>query len=482
MLANRYELGHEIGRGGMGSVWLGHDTVLARDVAIKQIGMSPGGAVPDLARAEREAHLAARINHQNIIAVFDLVDDGGHQWLVMEHVDGPTLAGLITERGAIDPTDLAPVVAQVAGALAAAHAQGIVHRDVKPSNILLTREGVAKLSDFGVARAQADASLTQTGLVTGSPAYLSPEVATGRTATAASDVWSLGATVFHALSGHPPYEVGDNLLGAMYRIVHEKPPRLEGGGRLAPLVTAMMQHDPEARPTMVEIGRALADSSTLSTPFVAIEDTQSLAAFTDDTGPTPTTAFRPLGTPVTPPAVAEAPAAPTTPASSTTPAGPTSPSGPRHRNRLLTAGVVSLVAVIAVLAFVAGRDDPGSDTPRADAGVVTSQTASPQADENPTSPELQGFAADYLTTASNDPDSGFAMLTPAYQQASGGLDGYKDFWGDVSDLQIESVRADTDALTVSYTYSYDFKGDRRTEDVTLQLEKAGASFLISGAT
>ena len=99
MIGGRYELGQEIGRGGMGSVWLAHDTVLGRDVAIKQIGMTAGGSTPDLERAEREAHLAARINHQNVVAVFDLVDEDGYQWLVMEHVDGPTLAGLIAERG-----------------------------------------------------------------------------------------------------------------------------------------------------------------------------------------------------------------------------------------------------------------------------------------------------------------------------------------------------------------------------------------------
>lgn len=478
MLDGRYELDREIGRGGMGSVWLGRDTVLGRAVALKQIGMAPGGGALDLDRAEREAHLAARINHQNVVAVFDLVADGGLQWLVMEHIDGPTLAGLIAEHGAYDPEALAPVVMQVAGALAAAHEHGIVHRDVKPSNILLTRDGIAKLSDFGIARAQADASLTQTGLVTGSPAYLSPEVATGRTATAASDVWSLGATVFHSLAGHPPYEVGDNVLGAMYRIVHEDPPRLEGGGLLAPLVEAMMQRDPDARPTMAEVERAVTGSATAlvdpghaAEPTVALdlEATQGFSPFAEDAGPRPTTAFRPLGEPIASPV--EIPSADDA-------ANDNNHRGRGPRRLWLAAGAVAAIIIITAFAVIPGGKDHTVDTPSAKGG--SGQSTSPSADKTPTAKALEGFAADYLVTASNDPDEGFALLTPGYQQESGGLPGYTAFWGGVSGLDVQTVRGNPESLTVSYTYAYDFGGSRRTEAVTLQLEKSGDSFLISG--
>nr|MCW2729018.1 hypothetical protein [Aeromicrobium sp.] len=498
MLADRYELDHEIGRGGMGSVWLGTDTVLNRVVALKQIGMGHGGGEPDLERAEREAHLAARINHHNVVAVFDLVDDGGHQWLVMEHVDGPSLAGLIAERGALDPAELAPVVEQVAGALAAAHEHGIVHRDVKPSNILLTQEGVAKLSDFGIARAQADASLTQTGLVTGSPAYLSPEVASGRTATAASDVWSLGATVFHALAGHPPYAVGDNVLGAMYRIVHDAPPVLDDGGPLAALVAAMMQQDPDARPTMAAVEQAVATQSGVELDLEPdLDATQGFDAFTAEAGPTPTTAFRPLEPPVPPPVappaapVAPPVAQPVTETISEPAPQPTTVTRSARPTRsrtpwLIAAGAVA--ALIAVIAFFGLRDDdqPAGNTPAAAGESSTEPPASEPADEDEpdgevTAEALEGFAADYLATASNTPDEGFKMLTPAYQQASDGLDGYKGFWGDVDNLDVEQISADPDALRVSYTYSYDRKGARRTEAVTLQLEKTADGFLIAGA-
>ena len=194
MIAGRYTLDREIGRGGMGAVWSGTDQTLGRTVALKRIGVAPGGGSPDVRRAEREARLAARLNHPHVVAVFDLVDeaDSGQQWMVMEHVDGTDLSAIVRAQGALPPDQVAPILAQVADALAAAHTAGIVHRDVKPSNILVAPDGNVKLTDFGIARMEADAALTQTGLVTGSPAYLAPEVASGQPATEASDVWSLG--------------------------------------------------------------------------------------------------------------------------------------------------------------------------------------------------------------------------------------------------------------------------------------------------
>lgn len=469
MLADRYELHREIGRGGMGAVWLGHDTVLGRDVAIKQIGMAHGGGQPDLQRAEREAHLAARINHQNVVAVFDLVDDGGHQWLVMEYVEGTTLAALITERGSLDPDELAPLVRQVAGALAAAHAHSIVHRDVKPSNILLTHDGTAKLSDFGIARAHADASLTQTGLVTGSPAYLSPEVASGHTAGAPSDVWSLGATVFHALAGHPPYSVADNLMGAMYRIVHDEPPRLNTDGPLSALVTAMMQHDPGARPTMAAVEEKLS-SIPESGDLPDDEATQTFQPFREPAEPTVDTAFRPLEPPVAPAPASTGTRALDRPRGSSTP--------------IKVAGAVVALAAIAVLAFVVlgDEDDRAVDPPAASSTEPAPTESSPAstADGQVTAAALEGFVADYLMAASTDPDEGFTMLTPEFQNASNGIKGYKGFWGKVDDLDVEQVSANPEAMSVSYTYSYDFDGDRRSDAVTLKLVKSGDSFLIAG--
>ncbi|MGB9012880.1 MAG: serine/threonine-protein kinase [Aeromicrobium sp.] len=466
MLADRYELDHEIGRGGMGSVWLAHDTLLDRTVAIKQIGKN-GGSAPDFDRAEREAHLAARVNHQNVVAVFDLVHEDGGQWLVMEHVDGPTLGAWVSERGPIDPDDMARIVQQVAGALAAAHDHDIVHRDVKPSNILLTGHGVAKLSDFGIARAQADASLTQTGLVTGSPAYLSPEVATGQLATSASDVWSLGATIFHALSGRAPYEVGDNVLGTMYRIVHEEPPRLEESGHLGELVAAMMQQDPALRPTMLEVQSIAAGQPSPTT--VGIAATQTMAAMSAAADPTPTSAFRPLAGPVV-----------------------RIPTIPQHQRRLWWAGgaVAALLAAVLLAATVGARS-PAVDAAEASPGATTETKTAPDPTPTPTkepSPvaetddaRIERFATDYLTAASSNPADGFAMLTEKYQKKSGGFEGYNDFWSQVSNPDVATVQGDAKKKTATYTYSYDFgDNDRRTETVVLKLKEEDGTYLIDG--
>ena len=273
-IAGRYTLVREVGRGGMGAVWLGRDTVLGRDVALKRIGLMPGASSPDLQRAEREARLAARLNHPHVVAVFDLAEDGDETWLVMEYVEGITLSAFVRRDGALTPDEAAPWVRQAADALAAAHAAGIIHRDVKPSNMLLTRGGDVKITDFGIARAEADASLTQTGLVTGSPAYLAPEIASGATATEASDVWSLGATLYHLLAGQPPYDVNENLMGALYKIVHEDPPRLANAGWLAPALEHTMAREPDDRWRMTQVRDFLGQGpgATITPAFVPVGD------------------------------------------------------------------------------------------------------------------------------------------------------------------------------------------------------------------
>ena len=253
MIAGRYSLDREVGRGGTGAVWLGHDEVLGRPVALKRIGLLPGADRTDLARAEREAKLSARLHHPHVVSVFDAVVDDDSWWLVMEYVDGADLGRLVRERGALSPDEAAPLLAQAAGALAAAHAAGIVHRDVKPSNIMVDRAGQVKLTDFGIARIASDPALTQTGMVTGSPAYLAPEVAAGARGDEASDVWSLGATMFHVLDGRPPYDLGDNVIGGLYRIVHEDPPRPAHAGWIAPLLEATMVRDPSRRWSMQQV-------------------------------------------------------------------------------------------------------------------------------------------------------------------------------------------------------------------------------------
>lgn len=464
MIAGRYSLEREVGRGGMGAVWLGRDEVLGRPVALKRIGMTPGATSPDLQRAEREARLAARLSHPHVVAVFDLVEETSEHWLVMEYVEGSTLAQLIRDRGALDPAQASALVGQAADGLSAAHAAGIVHRDVKPSNILVTTDGQVKLSDFGIARAEADPALTQTGLVTGSPAYLAPEVASGRTATDASDVWSLGATLFHALSGHPPYEVGDNLLGALYRIVHEEPPRLPDAGWLAPLLEATMTLDPADRWSMAQVRDFLQAGPGAPLPAPVPRRTAPEA---DRHG----TQALPRPTLVPPPA-AEAPAR-------------------RRRGGGLAILVgVAIVALLTVMGFAIGFGDDGDRDPGSSGSTPTGSTTPTGETSDPAPPEateagVTDFVTDYLETAASDPAAGFAMLTPAYQQESGGLSSYEGkFWGNVKRIRdVEVTEVDLDAMTVSYTYSYQLEqGGPRTEDVTLDLElQDDGTYLISGA-
>ena len=456
MIGGRYSLGREIGRGGMGAVWLGRDEVLGRVVAIKRVGLVPGGTGPDLVRAEREARIAARLNHPHVVAVFDLVHEDDHQWLVMEYVEGLTLADLVRDAGPMSPDDAAAILEQAAEALTAAHAAGVVHRDVKPSNILVTAEGHVKLSDFGIARAEADASLTQTGLVTGSPAYLAPEVASGHQATTASDVWSLGATLFHTLSGRPPYEVGDNVLGALYRIVHEDPPRLEDAGWLAPLVESSMTHDPTARWSMAEVTDFLRFGPGAPVPQTSEEPDQ------------PTQVMAAVPPPAPPPA----------------PASDSNTPGTRRAQRsrgvlpwLVGAAALALVVMVGLVLYYGSEDPP--ETP---AGESPSQSppTSPGETSEANAADMEAFVSDYLTTASSDPPSGFEMLTPEFQAASGGVEGYESFWGNVSNVDLVEVEADADNLTVSYFYTFNFRGEGRQEDdVLLRLEYQDGRYLIA---
>jgi serine/threonine protein kinase len=456
VIAGRYSLDREIGRGGMGAVWLGRDEVLGRPVALKRIGMAPGGSSPDLLRAEREARLAARLNHPHVVAVFDLVDEDDAQWLVMEYVEGSTLAELVRSSGALPVDQAAQLVVQAAEALAAAHAAGIVHRDVKPSNILVTPEGQVKLSDFGIARAEADASLTQTGLVTGSPAYISPEVASGRQATDLSDVWSLGATLFHALAGHPPYDIGDNVIGGLYRIVHEEPPRLSDAGWLTPLLESSMTVAPEGRWSMQQVVDFLRAGPTATAPRPVGRRRRALA--TD--APPPDTSSTQVMSAVLP-----------------RPAADAGTRSARHPSRMLPAlAAVTVLVVATVIALLVGLNR-GDDPADPGAGSSPSDTGG-QASAKVTAAGMEEFGRSYPTIASNDPDEGFQLLTPAYQADS---PGYEDFWGGVSNVEIEDISADPETMTVTYTYRYDFKGRPKRERVTLELTGTDGSYKISGA-
>ncbi len=243
-IADRYDVQRAIGRGGMGTVWLCRDTVLGRDVAVKQIGALPGESANETRRAMREARSAAALNHPNAVAVYDVVDHDNAPWLVMEYVEGETLADVIAREGALDPRRVADIGAQLASALTRAHERGIVHRDIKPGNVLIDRAGRPKISDFGIARGLGDEALTQTGFVTGTPGYLSPELARGEDPDAASDVWALGATLYAAVEGRPPFAPRQNPIALLQVIASGRPEPMEHAGPIGGAIAAMMDADP----------------------------------------------------------------------------------------------------------------------------------------------------------------------------------------------------------------------------------------------
>jgi serine/threonine protein kinase len=461
VIAGRYRLEREIGRGGSGTVHLALDEVLGRQVAMKRIGLIPGSDDAELDRAEREARLAAALNHPHVVSVFDLVDADDVRWLVMEYVDGETLSDRVRTSGPLEATEAARLLAQTADALVEAHGLGIVHRDVKPSNILIAGDA-AKLNDFGIARAADDPSLTQTGLVTGSPAYLAPEVASGSSATPASDVWSLGATLYHAVTGTPPYEVGDNLIGALYKIVHEDPPRLPGDHPMAGLLAVMMNRDTEARWSMPRVRDELAriargQRSTAPAPAPAI------ASPREETGVLPTVRQ--------PAAVRPAPRA-----------------GQAHARRwgLIAAAAVLAVGAVVAAYVLAGRDTPeaassdDTSTPRASPSTSTSSTTPPLSAAD-TREQMDAFITSYLSTVTSDPRTAFEQLTPEFQEASGGYEGYIGWWGRVRSATLEEVESNPSDLTVGYTVDYVMKsGERDTQRVRLQLERFDDQLLIAG--
>lgn len=257
LIAERYRLVDRIGQGAMGIVWRARDERLDRVVAVKQLGADPAGGGRGELRALREARLTARLRHPHAITVHDVVDDAGTPYLVMEYLPSRSLADILLERERLPAEEVARIGEQVASALAAAHAEGIVHRDVTPGNVLITPDGVAKLADFGISRATGEGTVTGGGFIAGTPAYLAPEVAGGAEAGFPADVFSFGGTLYRALEGAPPFGTDENTIVLLRRIADDEvtPPR--HSGPLTEVLGRLLQRDPEQRPAMAEVQELL---------------------------------------------------------------------------------------------------------------------------------------------------------------------------------------------------------------------------------
>jgi hypothetical protein len=339
----------------------------------------------------REARAAARINHSRLVTIFDVVEEEGTVFLVQELVDAPTLKQLVAERGPLPPTEVARIGAQLADGLAAAHANGVVHRDVKPSNVMVRDDGSVKLADFGIASVSGDPQITATGVVIGSPAYMAPEQATGEPITAAADVWSLGATLYFAVEGAQPFGKSDTL-STLTAVVHDPPrPAMRAGG-LAPVLHRLLDKDAAARPSVAEAARLLQDVPDAA-PTAAMTQVRAAGRVEPDR----TVAHREV---VGQEIVEDEPVyEPMRPARQPRPAG----SGGRF-GAVAALLVLLLVGGIALALMVANREDTGRDALEA-GGDAPSTTGAPD--------DGDGDETTATTTATTESPGDTATTAPA---------------------------------------------------------------------
>ena len=416
VIGGRYRVDRAVGKGGMGTVWLCQDQVLHRPVAVKQIHTLPGESADDTRRAMREARSAAAVNHRNAVSIYDVVEHDGTTWLVMEYVPSQTLSELLASEGRLAPERVGHIGAQVAEALSSAHSRGIVHRDIKPGNILVGEGDAAKLSDFGIARGQQDAQLTQTGMVTGTPGFFSPELARGEDPSFASDVWALGITLYTATEGAPPYEPQSNPLAMLSIITREPLPPPTHAGPLTGVLAGMLEPDASRRATIAEVladlraveqeGRAATRTSRGAAPVVA-------ASPGAPERPDPTTSIeRPSDGPVEPDY--EKPVAVPAPVGGWSDEGAVDePPPPRERGRLgrvamVALGLFVLVGAGALLWNTIGlraddETDPSSSNSSADAGESTRDTSSPEDTGSPSTNEPDTTTEGDEPTSAEDP-------------------------------------------------------------------------------
>ncbi|MFE4997574.1 protein kinase [Streptomyces mirabilis] len=252
VIAGRYSLLSPLGAGGMGTVWRAYDKVLHREVAIKEVRAPAGLAASDIdrmyTRLEREAWAAARVAHPNVVTVYDVAMEEGRPWIVMELVRGQSLADLLKTEGRLSPQRAASIGLEVLAALHAAHETGVLHRDVKPANVLIAKDGRVVLTDFGIAMIEGDSALTMTGEVVGSPEFLAPERALGRRSGPASDLWSLGVLLYAAVEARSPFRQ-NTPLSTLRAIVDAELPQVRRAGALTPVIEGLLRKDPDERLT-----------------------------------------------------------------------------------------------------------------------------------------------------------------------------------------------------------------------------------------
>ena len=292
-MAGRYHLISALGNGGMGTVWLAEDDILSRRVAVKEV--SPPAEMTEREREMlrertlREARTAARLSHPNVVTIYDVVEDDGRPWIVMELIPSRSLRDLVEADGPLTAQQAAGVGLQILAALRAAHALGIMHRDVKPGNVLVDAGGRAVLADFGIARTQDSPALTTSGVLVGSPSYIAPERARGEPGGPESDLWSLGATLYALVEGRPAYDRA-GALATLMAVVNEDPDPPSRAGALWPVIRGLLDHVPSRRPGPDEAERMLreiADTAggSQTVPFPVVPPPAAGGGTVPGTGP-----------------------------------------------------------------------------------------------------------------------------------------------------------------------------------------------------
>ncbi|MER6316092.1 serine/threonine-protein kinase [Streptomyces sp. NPDC001581] len=260
VVSGRYRLLEQIGRGGMGVVWRARDEVLARDVAVKEVrapaGLDPAELQRMYRRLEREAWAAARVSHRGVVTVYDVASEDGRPWIVMELVRGLSLADVLEAEGPMSPQRAAHIGEQVLSALRSAHDAGVLHRDVKPGNVLIANDGRVVLGDFGIASLEGSSAITMTGEVVGSPEFLAPERALGRDPGPGSDLWSLGVMLYAAVEGVTPFRQATPL-DTLRAVVDAELPPPRRAGPLEPVLEGLLRKDPAERLPAAEAARML---------------------------------------------------------------------------------------------------------------------------------------------------------------------------------------------------------------------------------
>ncbi|MET7473102.1 serine/threonine-protein kinase [Streptomyces sp. NPDC005648] len=389
LVAGRYRLAESIGSGGMGRVWRAHDEVLHRAVAIKELTAALYVSESDqerlLARTRAEARAAARINHSAVVTVHDVLEHDGRPWIVMELVEGHSLADAVKERGRVEPAEAARIGLWVLRALRAAHSAGVLHRDVKPGNVLIGHDGRVLLTDFGIAQIEGDTTITRTGEVVGSVDYLAPERVRGHDPGPASDLWALGATLYTAVEGRSPFR-RTSPLGTMQAVVEEEAAEPRYAGALGPVMAALLAKDPAARPSAAEAEQMLAEAMEGRRPNAAqaYVPTWHGGPSAYDTGATGTgTGRQTFGSTPYPPVTAPTSIGPTGMGTGQPGAtGPVTvpPAGKRHRLRTF---VLLVVLAVIISGGVAVSLRQWADVFRSDGGSA-SGSKSPSANSTPT--------------------------------------------------------------------------------------------------